>query len=464
MSPQPPSPARRAALPALVTGIVLGILLGIPGGPRRAEAHVPPPAFLVVHVADDATVVQVAAQIGLLRDWVGIEPRFLRRPGPIDAKHLPRIERKLASWLELRVDGVAQRLAFEGGAVEAFEDHLTTWHYARLTFRASTRVAPRQVEFVWRRYADGTNYLFEHLDVELDAYDTMRDVRLTPAEPSHVWHRPAELPAEVPVVLPAPIAPAPLEVPALSFLVLLLALGLLLLRRRRWDALRRSQVLGVGLGLGAALLPVGRVDLRALDLGWLGLGGPAGITRPADDEALAIFASLHRGLYAAVGEEEGERVYDRLAPIVAQEILPRLYLDIQQSMILHAQGGAVARIHKTDLVSTALQPATPDAAEAPWFVVRARWRVEGRVGHWGHTHHRVNEYLADVTVAAIGDRWKIARIETLDQTRVDDGGTPMGGVDGTNDGDGADGTGPRDDGAASASGRVGAPPGPDDGR
>lgn len=383
--------------------------------PQTAEAHIPPPAFLTWQVGDEAIVVEVAAQIGLVRDWVGIEPRFLRRPGPIDPEHLARIEAKIGTWLEVRVDGTAQPLTFTGGHIEAFEDHATTWRYARVALRVPTRVPPKQVELVWRRYADDTNYLFEHIDVELDAYDSMRDVRLTAVEPSHVWHRPASLPAEVPVVLPSRIEPAPLEIPAVSILVLLVALGWILVNRRTMDTSRRLTVLGIALAAGSLLLPVGRLDLRAM-----GLFGPAAITRPADDVALATFASLHRGMYAAVGEEDEEGVYDRLAPIVDAPILPRLYLDIHQSMIMQAQGGAVARIRKTDLVSTELLPPTADP-EAPWFVVRARWRVEGRVGHWGHTHHRVNEYLADVTVRAVEGRWKIAGIDTHDQTRVDDG-------------------------------------------
>ena len=400
----------RLALALLATSTVLVLV------PRTAEAHVPPPAFLTWHIADDAVTVEVAAQIGLVRDWVGIEPRLLRKPGPLAAEHLARIEAEVGAWLEVRVDGAARPLTFTGGRIEAFEDHATTWRYARVAVRVPTTVPPKQVELVWRRYADDTNYLFEHIDVELDAYDTMRDVQLTAVEPSHVWHRPATLPPDVPVSLPSRIEAPRLEIPALSLLILLIALGWIVVHRRTMDTQRRLTILGMALAAGSLLLPVGRVDLRAT-----GLFGATEVTRPGDDEALATFASLHRGLYAAVGEADDEGVYDRLAPIVDAPLLPRLYLDIHQSMIMQAQGGAVARIRKTDLVSTELLPA-PDDAEAPWFVVRARWRVEGRVGHWGHTHHRVNEYLADVTVRAVDGRWKIARIDTLDQTRVDDGG------------------------------------------
>ena len=45
----------------------------------------------------------------------------------------------------------------------------------------------------------------------------------------------------------------------------------------------------------------------------------------------------------------------------------------------------------------------------------------GKVGHWGHTHKRVNEYLANVTILTIDGRWKIGEIEVLDEQRIDDG-------------------------------------------
>ena len=66
----------RVLVPALLLCCVLG---------GRAEAHIPPPTYMKLHVTDEGTEVHVAAQIGVIRDWFGIEARFLRRPGPLVA-------------------------------------------------------------------------------------------------------------------------------------------------------------------------------------------------------------------------------------------------------------------------------------------------------------------------------------------------------------------------------------------
>ena len=63
----------------------------------------------------------------------------------------------------------------------------------------------------------------------------------------------------------------------------------------------------------------------------------------------------------------------------------------------------------------------PAEEGAPWFEVLCRWRVHGKVGHWGHTHRRINEHEARYTVSQDGGEWKIAAVEVLEQKRVDDG-------------------------------------------
>ncbi len=377
---------------------------------RPADAHIPPPVYMKLHVSDAETTVTVAAQIGLIRDWFGLEPRFLRRPGPLPDEHATVVEPKLLPWLEVRIDGREAEVAFDGGTLHHFEDHQMDWYYLELTLRVPTSQPPRQVEIVWQRYAKDTNYLFDEIALEVDGPGTSQDATLAPEAPSVVWKRPEGLAAEAPVVLPPPIEPATVVLPTVSAGLLLLALLGILCFGRRLGWSRSLALLAVGL-LGAVLL--GPFMQHEFDPPWIRPDA-----RPPDDEALAIFAALHRSVYAAVELEEEEAVYDALERAVADELLETLYLDIRQSMVMNEQGGAVAEIRKTDLVSMELQPAT--APDANWFIVQARWRVEGRVGHWGHTHHRINEYLGDVTVLAVDGRWKIARLETLDRQRVDD--------------------------------------------
>ena len=41
------------------------------------------------------------------------------------------------------------------------------------------------------------------------------------------------------------------------------------------------------------------------------------------------------------------------------------------------------------------------------------------VTHWGHTHSRLNEYLANFLVRADGSSWKIADYELLESQRIE---------------------------------------------
>jgi hypothetical protein len=49
---------------------------------------------------------------------------------------------------------------------------------------------------------------------------------------------------------------------------------------------------------------------------------------------------------------------------------------------------------------------------------RARWTATGSVGHWGHTHLRTNSYDALVTLGRLGEQWKIADIDILEEQRL----------------------------------------------
>ena len=46
--------------------------------------------------------------------------------------------------------------------------------------------------------------------------------------------------------------------------------------------------------------------------------------------------------------------------------------------------------------------------------------MKGSVHHWGHTHTRVNEYLAAYTVEPRRASWKITAAQVLDERRVKD--------------------------------------------
>jgi hypothetical protein len=416
-------PASVRMLLHLGAGLVVATLLvGLVA--REAYAHVPPPVTLEGRIlgAERATEqapvagariqVDVVLQVGLFRDWFGVELRTLPAAGPVPETLHAAIAGKLAAWLQLRVDGLLLAPALTSAQVESFRDHGQDFRFVRLVLDTRLAQAPQQVAIAWRRYADDTNFLFDEIALRVEAglasgggqpvHATLR-----PEEPEYVWHRPPQASAPTPLVLPAPRrAPhVSLGAVALALEVLALLWLVVLLRRREGPAPRGWIVLWV---LGALLVwPLASVEVP---LPW---GGAS--LRPDEAEAAAIYASLQQGVYAALDEPTQEAVYDRLAVGVSAELLPRLYLDLNESLILREEGGAVARVTKTEILGADLLPAGD--VRAPWFRVHARWRVTGEVGHWGHTHQRVNEYLADVTIIADGEHWKLAAIDVLDEIR-----------------------------------------------
>ncbi|MDF1699938.1 MAG: hypothetical protein P1V36_02095 [Planctomycetota bacterium] len=409
--------------------LVLGVLLG--HRQRTALAHTPPPAYLSITISDRLTTIRIVAQVGVIRDWVGIAPRDLPFQGTIAPGHRTLLERKLAGWLRVHVDGVPARATLGEATVEGFQDHGFTWRYATLEMRVPTAIPPKQVGIAWTRYAEDTNYLFDDIAVEREAYGESRYFALSPSEPEFIWHRPRDVADPGPVVLPPPIRPPQLVLPLLSLGLALLGLLGMVLLRSRLTGRHRAALLASTLLLAALAWPVARVEVERP---W---GRPA--ARPPDDEALAIFASLHRGTYAALDGETEEAVYDQLAGSVTGALLPSLYLDIHRSMILQEAGGAVAKVKKTEIVDAEVLPS--EAEDAAWFTVHARWRVEGKVGHWGHSHQRTNEYTGHITVVAVDGRWKIAALEILDEVRLDEGG--LGKPPGEAGRGAADGTGGR---------------------
>ena len=110
-------------------------------------------------------------------------------------------------------------------------------------------------------------------------------------------------------------------------------------------------------------------------------------------------------------------VFDRLEKSLAGDVLERVYLEMRRGLRLENQGGAKVRVREVDVREVA-----PEPTQSPGTLrYRTRWNASGSVGHWGHTHMRTNAYEALVTLAQIGDRWKIAEIEILEEERLQPG-------------------------------------------
>ncbi len=149
-----------------------------------------------------------------------------------------------------------------------------------------------------------------------------------------------------------------------------------------------------------------------------------------DSQAEQVFQQLHANLFSAFDFREPSDVYDALAVTVDGPLLRKLYLDVQQSLKMREQGGAVARIDDIAIVnsnpanemamvrtSNQANGADLDAAkiaDRPTFGWQCEWNISGTVEHWGHIHQRLNQYDATFNVSDCDGIWKITQLQMTD--------------------------------------------------
>ncbi len=133
-------------------------------------------------------------------------------------------------------------------------------------------------------------------------------------------------------------------------------------------------------------------------------------------ESIDVFNILHANIYRAFDYTEEEEIYDALSRSVSGQLLAEIYDQIYGSLIMQDQGGAVSRIQKVTPVQVEIKEPLGENGDS--FTVETRWRVLGRVYHWGHTHMRTNEHLAEMTVKWANGDWRISSSQVLEQFRV----------------------------------------------
>jgi hypothetical protein len=141
---------------------------------------------------------------------------------------------------------------------------------------------------------------------------------------------------------------------------------------------------------------------------------PASVRAPSGDEARPTIHALLYNIYRALDFRQEEIVFDRLAQSLSGDVLERVYLEMRKGLRLENQGGARVRVREVDVLDATPQEATrPDTLR-----YRTRWNATGSVGHWGHTHMRTNSYDAVITLGRMGEQWKIADIDILEEQRI----------------------------------------------
>jgi len=200
-----------------------------------------------------------------------------------------------------------------------------------------------------------------------------------------------------------------LTIPMVSAVCLLVLLVLLAAAWRQWRSggavgHLRIGFAGIVLVAGVGSLPLARVSVASP------FAQP--LQPPAKDAEQLVQGLLHN-VYRAFDHHDENLIYRRLGQSISGDLLSDVYLETRKSMELKNQGGL--RISVKQVEVEALEPV--EEAEDP-VTYRCRWQVAGHVGHWGHVHRRVNEHTAELTISPQDGKWKITRMEVLDDRRV----------------------------------------------
>ncbi len=143
----------------------------------------------------------------------------------------------------------------------------------------------------------------------------------------------------------------------------------------------------------------------------------SGVTSPEItqvEEAQQIVAPLLRNVYRAFDHHAESDVYDVLARSVDGELLRRLYLETIQALTLDGREGT--RVTIAEFSATVDKVARNPTGEG--FVADCNWMARGIVGHWGHSHPRVNIYNARITIMPAKGEWKLTGLEVQEVRRL----------------------------------------------
>lgn len=402
-------------LAALLT---LGAFGLAPGPSRPAEpVHEPPPIWMEMKLTEDELVIGVSVMLPLMDQWIPTERSEklqITETEALDASK--RVEEHFAGLDFVHVDGVPVAPVLRDLRIVQLEDHFVTIDYMKFDLVIGTKGRPKSIRFFWKNFDMFPRWPLDKFGAlfEFDGGDAY--IELSRKEPEFIWHAPPRKAAgpritvtPAPRGVPVPVLAVALAVGALVFLPL--SFFFPLRHRTRWSAFV--------LLLASAGATCTSFE-RRLELPWL-----TELSRPDPEEAMAIFESLLRNVYRAFDYDSEDEIYDALAHSVEGPLLEEVYVEVYESLILREEGGARCRIRKVELLEGKVTFPEDTADE---FSVSCRWRVHGRVGHYGHEHLRVNEYAAAYTLRRRDGGWRISDVKLSEQKRIEvDPGSPENG-------------------------------------
>lgn len=246
--------------------------------------------------------------------------------------------------------------------------------------------------------------------------------RFSEAEPRVEWNADGSGSFGQLVDVPVPPKPQPpIALPIVS--VLAAAVGIVAL------------VSAAFVGLGKKRMPFAAIMLVIVSgiVGVVGLGSArvavpgTGEVIPAinQEDAQRVFNALHQNLYRSFDYTTESDIYDALAASVHGPLLDTVYEQVFASLRQAEQDGLIGFVTGVEPIETSLvadsvagQPEIDGIGEVYGFNLKHRWRVDGTVYHWGHSHTRTHEYEAIYTVGVIGGEWRILVQDLISQQRL----------------------------------------------
>ena len=394
------------------------VFLVVAGAPAGAGAHTPPDCQLAIHIAEDRLDARVLITGAVYQSWFGREAGRISALTAAERETLTAdVRTLLGKSLVVSIDGIVVSPVLGRVTVQESHDAMPL-DVVTLSMSFGLKGPPRQIAITWLRYDRPGSEPLTAVSANLSTLEDFFEFELDEREPEYVWHAPRA--RRAPVSLEVPPQPVWTRVTIHWLSVAIMAVAVAAVpwwgRRLRSWTLRGGVVL-VALALSWSTWGVAQSELS---LPWRGER-----ELPGEEQAVAIFESLHRNIYRAFDYQTENEIYDALSRSVSAGLLDEIYDEVYQSLILREEGGAICTVRAVKLLECAVE-LPPDRVGSEYHV-QCRWRVKGTVEHWGHTHLRTNEYRARYRVGASdsvgagGGQWRITDVDIADQQRIDSG-------------------------------------------
>jgi hypothetical protein len=136
---------------------------------------------------------------------------------------------------------------------------------------------------------------------------------------------------------------------------------------------------------------------------------------PDLNQAEVVVQQVLSNTYHAFNLEDEDKLYERLAENVDQQLIEDIYLDSRRKLRAGVRQGAEVLVKEVELLD--INP-TEDQSGPNELIFETTWVVTARVKHLQHIHHRKNRYSGSISLKTAGPRWKISDITLTSEDRT----------------------------------------------